>query len=67
MTKLKQRRAEMYQLAMNVLGSEENAEGWMHKPALGLNGQIPAELIRTTNGAKQVEKLLMQIEHGIYV
>lgn len=67
MSKLKQRRAEVYQLASQVLGSVENAEDWMGEPAMGLNGQIPAELIRTTDGAKQVETLLMQIEHGVYV
>lgn len=39
----------------------------MRQPAIGLNGQIADELSRTTDGAKQVEMLLMQIAHGVYV
>ncbi|GAA3896329.1 hypothetical protein GCM10022276_14150 [Sphingomonas limnosediminicola] len=67
MPHLEERRTEMYRLAAKVLGSAENAEDWMRHPALGLNGQVPAELIGTAEGVELVETLLMQIEYGVYV
>jgi len=32
-----------------------------------LAGQVPAELIGTVEGARQVETLFVQIEYGVYV
>ena len=67
MPSFEQRRTELYRLAAKVLGSAANGREWMRAPALGLNGQVPADLIGTVEGAKQVETLLMQIEYGVYV
>lgn len=62
-----ERRAEIYDLAKKVLGTPEDADAWMRKPAIGLNRQIPAVLIETAVGADMVGTYLLQIEHGVYV
>jgi len=63
----KDRRAEINSLAASVLGSEDAAKDWMRQPAIGLDRQIPAKLVRTIAGTRLVEEYLMQIEHGVYV
>ena len=60
-------RAEIYALATEVLGETASAERWMLEPAIGLNQQVPADLIGTPEGAELVETYLIQIEHGVYV
>ncbi|WP_227340371.1 MbcA/ParS/Xre antitoxin family protein [Sphingopyxis sp. P8] len=67
MPSAKDRRDEIVSLAAGVLGSENAAKDWMRQPAIGLNGQIPAKLVRTIAGTRLVEEYLMQMEHGVYV
>ena len=67
MASREERRTETYRLATAVLGDENLAQSWMQTPAFGLNRQIPAELIKTAEGAELVETYLMQIEHSVYV
>lgn len=62
-----ERRAEICRFAAEVLGDAELAQSWMLEPAIGLNQQIPVELIETPEGAALVETYLMQIEYGVYV
>jgi putative toxin-antitoxin system antitoxin component (TIGR02293 family) len=49
------------------LGSEEAARQWMSEPAMGLNRQVPAELMATAAGAELVDTFLEQLEYGVYV
>lgn len=67
MASQEERRVEICRLAMQVLGDSDAAHSWMSEPAIGLNRQIPAELIDTAEGAQLVKSYLMQIEHGVYV
>lgn len=67
MPSAKDRRDEIVSLAAGVLGSENAAKDSMRQPAIGLNGQIPAKLVRTIAGTRLVEEYLMQMEHGVYV
>jgi putative toxin-antitoxin system antitoxin component (TIGR02293 family) len=67
MTTRQERYATIFSKAVQVLGSEVSAGKWMDEPAIGLNQQIPAELVRTAGGAKLVDTYLDQIEHGVYV
>lgn len=67
MSSRSQRRAEIYSLASKVIGSDEAAAHWMRRPAFGLEGQIPAKMIRTVAGSHLVENYLMQIEHSVFV
>lgn len=52
--------------AARVLGNAELAQEWLNKPARGLDGQTPIELIATAEGSKQVADLLERVEHGVY-
>lgn len=63
----KVRRAEIYSLATEVLGNAGPAKRWMLEPAIGLNQEVPADLISAPEGAELVETYLMQIEYGVYV
>ena len=53
--------------ATKVFGSEEDAEAWMERPALGLDGHKPIDLLSTPAGMKLVKGFLDQMEHGVYV
>lgn len=52
--------------ATEVLGNEEKASRWLHRPNLALGDQSPLKLLDTDIGARQVEEILGRIEHGIY-
>ena len=62
-----ERRAEIYRLATEVFGDADSAQRWMLEPAIGLNQQVPAQLIEAPEGAALVETYLLQIEYGVYV
>ena len=66
MVSIKDRYAAALTKAEQVLGSEKRAREWMREPAMFLDGQLPAELVRTAEGAALVDTYLDQIEHGVY-
>lgn len=51
--------------ATEVMGRKLALE-WMSRPALGLDQQRPAALLRTTDGAQAVEDFLERLCHGVY-
>jgi putative toxin-antitoxin system antitoxin component (TIGR02293 family) len=53
--------------ATKLFGSKEDAEAWMGRPALGLGGHKPIDLLSTPAGMKLVENFLVQMEYGVYV
>ena len=59
--------AELLAQATEVLGSQEAAEQWLNTPAMALDQRRPIELLSTSVGAEMVERLLFQIDHGVYV
>jgi len=59
--------AEILAKATEVMGSQRDAEEWLSEPAMGLNGNRPLDLLVTSAGAELVERLLGQIEYGVYV
>jgi putative toxin-antitoxin system antitoxin component (TIGR02293 family) len=67
MTTRQERYATIFSKAVQVLGSEASAREWMGQPAIGLDQQIPATLVKTAGGAELVDTYLDQIEHGVYV
>jgi putative toxin-antitoxin system antitoxin component (TIGR02293 family) len=67
MTTRQERYATIFSKAVQVLGSEASAREWMRQPAIGLDQQIPAKLVRSPEGAKLVDTYLDQIEHSVYV
>ena len=48
-------------------GSSEGAQAWMMRPNRALGGPSPFEMARTEVGAREVEKLIHQIEHGVVI
>ena len=46
-------------------GDENAARAWLTRPQRGLGGAIPLEFARTETGAREVERLLGRLEHGV--
>ena len=59
--------AEILAKAIAVLGSQEEAEQWLERPALGLDGRRPIDLLATPAGIELVEDFLTRLEYGVYV
>lgn len=58
--------AEIFSHAIDVMGSEEAAEVWMNKPAIGLANRKPVDLLATSAGVEAVEEYLTRLEYGVY-
>ena len=58
--------AETLAKASEVFGGQEEAAHWMSKPAMGLDGQRPIELLQTVQGAELVNEFLGRLEYGVY-
>lgn len=53
--------------AARVLGGLDHARAWMKEPNYALGDVTPIELARTEPGARLVERVLHDIEHGLPV
>ena len=53
-------------LATLVLESEEHARAWLKRPLRELGGLTPLQLAATEPGAREVERVLARVEHGIF-
>lgn len=58
--------AEILAKAIEVFGSQDEAEAWLERPAIALEQRRPIDLLATPPGVKLVEDLLGRIEHGVY-
>ncbi|MBV9835490.1 MAG: DUF2384 domain-containing protein [Alphaproteobacteria bacterium] len=59
--------AEILAKATAVFGTQEEAERWLERPAMGLNRHRPIDLLATAAGVELVETFLVQLEYGVYV
>jgi len=59
--------AEILAKATAVLGSQEEAEQWLERPAMGLDQRRPIDLLATPAGVEMVEDFLERLEYGVYV
>jgi putative toxin-antitoxin system antitoxin component (TIGR02293 family) len=57
--------ARLYLLAIEVLEDDGAARDWLRGPQLGLGDRAPMELMTTEAGSREVEALLLRIEHGV--
>lgn len=57
--------ARLFALAGHVLEDKDAARKWLHEKQVGLGGHSPIALMRTEAGAREVESLLIRIEHGV--
>jgi putative toxin-antitoxin system antitoxin component (TIGR02293 family) len=51
---------------VSVLGSLEKARAWITRPNRALGDESPLALLDTEIGAREVEDVLLRIEHGIH-
>lgn len=58
--------AELMVRAIEVFGSQEEAERWFRSPAMALEQKRPIDLVTSSIGVKMVEQLLIRLEHGVY-
>jgi putative toxin-antitoxin system antitoxin component (TIGR02293 family) len=58
--------AQILAKATRVLGSQDEAEQWLKRPAIGLNQERPLDLLTTPAGVKLVEDYLGRIEYSVY-
>jgi len=58
--------AEILAKATAVFGSQEEAEQWLERPAIGLDQRVPIDLLATPAGVRIVEDFLERLEHGVY-
>ncbi len=63
---LNEKLKDLYQHGNSVFEDSKKFERWLNKPNGALNGEIPANLIETKEGIRQVDKILGRIEHGIF-
>ncbi|QRG06858.1 DUF2384 domain-containing protein [Xanthobacter dioxanivorans] len=58
--------AEILAKATDVFGSQEEAEQWLERPAIGLDQRRPIDLLSTPAGIELVEDYLVRLEYGVY-
>lgn len=58
--------AEILTRAQEVLGTREEAEEWLSRPAPGLDGRRPIDLMSTPQGSELVNTLLARMDYGVY-
>ncbi|MGA0558624.1 type II toxin-antitoxin system Xre/ParS family antitoxin [Larkinella sp. VNQ87] len=54
----------LFDKGADVFGSLESFRRWMDKPAYGIGGQIPFDLLHTSGGIDLLMDELMRIEYG---
>src|SRR5689334_14185510 len=52
--------------AEQVFGESERAWRWLRKPKERFTGKSPMEMLATEAGARLVEEMLAQIDHGMF-
>ncbi|UEM24903.1 MbcA/ParS/Xre antitoxin family protein (plasmid) [Skermanella mucosa] len=51
--------------ARKVFGDPEKAWRWMRKPKNAFDGKTCVDMLRTEQGGREVENMLVRIEHGM--
>jgi putative toxin-antitoxin system antitoxin component (TIGR02293 family) len=62
-----ERLARVAALARQALADEAEAKAWLTEPHPLFGGRPPIEIAATDLGARQVERVLLNIEHGLPV
>ena len=60
------RLAAITEHAIDVLGSQDEAERWLLKPALALDQRRPIDLLQSSEGTELVKTLLTRMDYGVY-
>jgi|GEM_PF-288586 len=59
------RYARIVEMATEVFEDKHSAQSWLKRPQVGLGDRIPLDMMKSEVGAREVENLLMRIEHGV--
>lgn len=60
--------AEAFHSAVELFdGDEEAARDWMEKPAIGLGGRRPMDMLKTSAEFESLMDLIGRLEHGVVV
>jgi putative toxin-antitoxin system antitoxin component (TIGR02293 family) len=52
--------------AEKVFGDPEKAWRWLRKPKIAFDGKSPLEMLVTEPGARLVDQMIIQIDHGMF-
>jgi putative toxin-antitoxin system antitoxin component (TIGR02293 family) len=58
--------AEILGRAIELFGSQAEAEAWLERPAMALEQRRPIDLLSTPAGVESVEDHLTRLEYGVY-
>ncbi len=56
--------AKLYQQGIEVFGTKENFNDWLHKPAFAFDDDLPYELLKTPGGVDLIYDELQSIAFG---
>jgi putative toxin-antitoxin system antitoxin component (TIGR02293 family) len=57
--------ADLFLLASSVMEDEDTARDWMLTPQPGLGNRVPCDLMGMEASAREVEDLLLRVDHGV--
>ncbi len=49
-----------------MFGSQDEAEQWLERPAIGLDQRRPIDLLSSPAGVETIEDHLTRLEYGVY-
>jgi putative toxin-antitoxin system antitoxin component (TIGR02293 family) len=58
--------AEVLGRAIELFGSQPEAEEWLERPAMALEQRRPIDLLSTPAGVESIENHLTRLEYGVY-
>jgi putative toxin-antitoxin system antitoxin component (TIGR02293 family) len=58
--------AQAVSKGLEVFGSKENLQQWLHSSNIALGGKKPIDLLDTTFGIRMIYRILGRLEHGVY-
>lgn len=58
---------ELLKRVESMLGRRQSAERWIAKPARGLDGARPVDMLASAEGVKLLEEFLVRLEYGVYI
>jgi len=61
------RASRIFDLATDLfMGDAAQARQWLESPQRGLGGQVPLDYASTDAGAREVEYLIIRLQHGVF-
>jgi putative toxin-antitoxin system antitoxin component (TIGR02293 family) len=54
----------LYQKGVSIFGNRESFINWLSKPAFGINGYVPFDLVKTSDGIDLITEELDRIQYG---